>query len=355
MGNKFQPSIAIPPGVTIQEIIDDRGMTQKELAERLQVTPKHINKLIKGTASLTYDMALRLESVLGIPSSFWNNLETKYQDTLARMQALPQLTEETQLLKKIPYDEMSNKGWIPMASSSIEKIKNLRSYFRVVSLDCLPTVEATAFRKSEAFNANEYALAAWINQCEFEAQENSDINSYNAEKLADLLPKIRRLTTRPLKSSWKDLVILCAEAGVSCVMVEALLKTHVNGATKWLSNDRVMVALTTRGKYEDIFWFTFFHEIGHVFQNKKNIVFIDIENDEVDQLEKDADKFAMDFLIPQDKYSSFLKQADFLDIKKIREFSIELGVNIGIVIGRLMKEKYIDFGDAKYQRLRQKI
>jgi HTH-type transcriptional regulator/antitoxin HigA len=354
MAEKYIPNLAIPPGETIQEILDERGMTQRELADRLQVTTKHVNKLIKGTASLTYDMAIKMESVLDIPASFWNNLEMKYQDTLARNQALPQIEKETELLNLIPYNEMAKKGWVPDTRVALEKIKNLRSYFKVASLDCLPTIQAAAFRKSAVFSSDEYALAAWLNQCEIEALNHLDATAFSFEQLVSTLPKIRRLTTRPLKASWTELVTMCLEAGVLCVMVPPVTKAHVNGATKWLSNNRVMIAVTQRGGFEDIFWFTFFHEVGHIFQNKKNTVFVDIEHDEVTDLEKNADNFALDQLIPKHKYEAFLQQKNYLDVKKIRQFTDELGIHTGILVGRLMKENHIEFGDTNYLALRRK-
>lgn len=79
--------IAIPPGATIREQIDDRGMTQKELAERMDMSEKHISKLINGDVSLTNDTAFRLEMVLGIRSSFWTQMESIYRENLALVEA----------------------------------------------------------------------------------------------------------------------------------------------------------------------------------------------------------------------------------------------------------------------------
>lgn len=69
-----------------------------------------------------------------------------------------------------------------------------------------------------------------------------------------------------------------------------------------LSNDKIMIALLIKGGYEDIFWFTFFHELGHVFQEKKSEVFIDGEEYNNNELEIDADNFALTRLIPNKDY-----------------------------------------------------
>ena len=79
--------IATPPGATIKEQLDDRGMSQKEFASRMGMSEKHISHLINGDVQLTPDVAYRLELVLGMPASFWSNLEAIYREKLAKVDA----------------------------------------------------------------------------------------------------------------------------------------------------------------------------------------------------------------------------------------------------------------------------
>ena len=67
--------IAVPPGATIKEQLDDRGMSQKEFAARMGMSEKHISHLINGDVQLTPETAYRLETVLGLSARFWNRLE----------------------------------------------------------------------------------------------------------------------------------------------------------------------------------------------------------------------------------------------------------------------------------------
>lgn len=76
---KSRTIIATPPGVTIKEQLSDRGMSQKEFSARMELTEKHISRLINGEVRLTTDVANRLEMVLGIPANIWNNLEAIYK------------------------------------------------------------------------------------------------------------------------------------------------------------------------------------------------------------------------------------------------------------------------------------
>ena len=55
--------IATPPGATIKEQLNDRGMSQKEFAARMDMSEKHISKIINGEVQLTPETAVRLEMV----------------------------------------------------------------------------------------------------------------------------------------------------------------------------------------------------------------------------------------------------------------------------------------------------
>ena len=80
--------IATPPGATIKEQLNDRGMSQKEFAVRMDMSEKHISKLVNGEVQLTPEVSIRLEVVLGVPAKFWNNLEAIYREKLMRLRQM---------------------------------------------------------------------------------------------------------------------------------------------------------------------------------------------------------------------------------------------------------------------------
>ena len=104
--------IATPPGATIREQLEDRGMSQKEFAARMDLSEKHISKLINGEVQLTPDVAVRLETVLGVPARFWSNLEAIYREKLLKVEAENAMDEDEALAQQFPYSEMVKYGWI---------------------------------------------------------------------------------------------------------------------------------------------------------------------------------------------------------------------------------------------------
>jgi HTH-type transcriptional regulator/antitoxin HigA len=81
----YNPDIAIPPGESLQEILNSIGMTQRELANRMNLSPESITKIISGTKSITPDIANRLHKVLQISAKYWLNLEKNYQITKSNL------------------------------------------------------------------------------------------------------------------------------------------------------------------------------------------------------------------------------------------------------------------------------
>lgn len=350
----FNPGIAIPPGETLQEVLDDREMSQKELADRMGVTPKHINKIIKGKAAISHEISIKLEHVLSIKASFWNNLENKYQEDKARLESIDDIDDEEKLLKSIPYNEIAKLGWVEKTESKLEKVFNLRRFFGVASLNNISTIQHAAFRKSKKYEANPYVIATWLNQAELLARK-VETKAYNRNDLERTIPEFKKLTKLPAKAAIPKLKMLCSQIGIALVIIPHINKTYLNGVTKWISSDKAMIALSLKGAYEDIFWFTFFHELGHVIQEKKSELFIDGDEYVSNELEIKADDFALNSLLKAEYYNDFVSNKYYLDKVQLRNFAEKNNIHIGIIVGRLMKDGYIEFKDPSYEQLRRKI
>lgn len=79
--------IAVPPGETIREQIEDRQMTPAEFAARLSMSPRQLDSLLNGETELTGGLAGRLEAVTGVPADFWVRLEGIYREALDAVHA----------------------------------------------------------------------------------------------------------------------------------------------------------------------------------------------------------------------------------------------------------------------------
>jgi len=352
--NEYQACMAIPPGETLAEMLEDHNMPQNELAIRTGVSPKHVNGIIQGKAAISPDMALRLENVLGVSASFWNNLEVNYQETLARLELEKRMENEAAIMDKYNYTNMVKAGYVKATKSIKEKIQNLQRFFSVSSLEYVPSLmgAGAAFRKgdTETQKASPYALAAWIRQCEISAQSIITAE-FNREKLLASLSEFRKATTRTPAEFVPFLQNVCAECGVAFVIVPHIPKTYANGVSKWLTPKKAMIGLSLRGAYADIFWFTLFHEIGHlVMGHSKKETFITWKTaDTIDELEQEANRFAADRLIPPAEYKKFIAT---VSREKIITFSNHLGLHPGIVAGRLCNDCIYEWSQLNRFRIK---
>ena len=135
-----------------------------------------------------------------------------------------------------------------------------------------------------------------------------------------------------------------SECGVAFVLLPNLKNSGINGAVKWVNSDRVVLAMNNRGLDADKFWFSLFHEIKHVLQQKIKTVFISASTKELmeldNTLERDADAFASNYLISNAQMKQFSPNKYTTD-EEIVAFAKSIGIHPGIVAGRLQHEKII--------------
>lgn len=340
--------VATPPGDTIREQLEDRSMSQKEFAARMDMSEKHISRLINGDVQLTPDVAMRLEMVLGLPASFWMKLESIYREKLIRVQAENEMDEDLALIRKYPYAEMAKNGWVEETRVSIERVLNIRKFFEVVRLGlAFQNVPQIACRKLGEGEKSDYALVAWAQKAKIEAR-SIETRPINIEKLVDYLPAIRRMTTQDPSVFCPKLVEGLKECGIALVFLPHIGGSFLHGAT-FYDKSKIVIGMTVRGKDADKFWFSLFHELGHIILGHISQV-----NGTTEEDEGEANAFARNKLIPEEKFQQFVT-SHRLDVDSITSFANEIEIDKGIVVGRLQKEGYIPFSTFNYLKTKYEL
>ena len=340
--------LAIPPGETLADEITARGMSQTELAARLGRPVQVVNEIIHGKKAITDNTALALEKVLGIPAAFWVNLEQNYRMTRARLQERDRLQAEEGWLKELPVKEMQRRGWIAAGRTTHEKMRALLQFFGVANVAAYrKTTEVLGFRISDNAKLSPGALAAWLRKGELEAQM-IETRPFDSALLMDAARAARTMTEQPPQAFAPRLTALFANAGVAFVVVRELPKTGANGVARWLTGQKALIQLNLRYKWQDIFWFTLFHEVCHVLRHGNQKIIVD-GIDKNGPLEDEANHWAADFLVPPDAWSQFRCRTPF-NKNSIIAFARQIGIAPGIVVGRLQREqrlKYSEMSDLK--------
>lgn len=344
------------PGDTIQEIIDDINMTQAELAERLGRSKEKLNELIKGKAPLTKETALKLEYVLGIPASFWNNLEREYRDELFKIEQMEYLIKCEDWLSKFPLNFLKKCGILPSDSEAKgEMVQALLKFFRVASPDEWSNIyknNSLAFKIELRHTTHPEAISVWLRLGEIEAEKLSLAPFKGVKEVRNNLDKIKKLCYEEPIDWLIQLRDICAELGIALVYMSLIEKAPIYGATRWIQgNANPLIQITDRNKDYNSFWFTFYHELAHVLLHGKKDIFLEgISEINPDlEKEKEADDFAARTLIP-DKVRNKLSGMSHFDEKVIISLSREYNSHQSILVSQLQREdkmKYFELNHLK--------
>jgi HTH-type transcriptional regulator / antitoxin HigA len=348
-------SAPTPPGATLQDELSAHGITQASLATRIGLSAKHINQIIKGTAPITPDTALKLEHILDVKAGFWLQRESDYREALARLQERSQLEGELGWIKALHADVLAERGFIPQSTDKIQTLLGLLKFFRIPAFDNFSALTGAggtgvAFRAAAAHRADPYAVVTWLRACETRAEQIST-KPYDDSTFRASLHTIRKLTRDTNPANWiPTLIDLCAAAGVALVIEPTIGKTLLNGAAWWPSPEKAIIALTGRSKRADIFWFTFFHEAAHITLHSKKQAWVDITEKEQSfleanskaEIEREADQFAANRLVPAEHD---IELRELVPTKaSINDFAERLEIGADVVLGRLQHDGRIAYG-----------
>ena len=333
-GNKyvFEPDYAIPPGQTLREVMESLGMSQAELAKRTDLTVQSLNRIFKGAQPITYESANRLELATGVAARMWNNLEAQYREQLAKIHERDRLEADLAWLEEIPTAELVRRGILPKTKDKVLLLREGLKFFGVSSVTAWKRIwgaPAVAARRSPCFDSKAGAASTWIRLGELQARE-IDCRPFDRDCFRAALKQIRELTREPAQTFEPKMKRLCAESGVAVALLKEMKHVPWNGATKWLTAHKAMILLCLRGKGEDRFWFSFFHEAGHVLNDSKKDLLIN-DGSQEDPREKRANDFASEYLIPL-KYDDAIRR--IRSRKEVIHLADQLDIAPGIVAGR---------------------
>ncbi|WP_433432282.1 HigA family addiction module antitoxin [Nonomuraea sp. CA-141351] len=349
---EYAPESVDPPGETLKETLENLGITQADLARRIGLSTKHVNQIIQGAAILSPETAILLERATRVPASIWNNLEARWRTQQLREQESKALEESLPWLDNFPLGELEDRGVLPDKKKNVANLRRMLEFFGVANPKVAEELWGTyrvAFRRSTAKAPNEYATLVWLRLCVLAARD-IECRPYTRDALLELLPLLRSLTVRQPSTWINELPGLCAQAGVAIVFQRSMPHTHLSGATRWLTPDKVMIALSDRYKKDDRFWFSLFHEIAHVLLHGKRLTFLDGDpatNPLQSAEEDEANRFAVDILIPQQYAADYEKlKANPKPFTKIEAFAAHVGLAEGIVVGRLQHDGALKYNEG---------
>ena len=215
----WQRDWAVAPGEILLEAIQDRGMSQSDLARRMGRPIKTINEIVNGKAAITPDTAIQLEMTLGIEAAFWDNLESAYRAHLARERVEADLADHVSWAATFPLKDLVKHKLITRGDKKPATVRELFAFFGVGTREAWNShwgAPAVEYRASPAFEASPLATAAWLRWGELIAGR-IETEPFDAKRFRAVLAEIRNMTRRDFPLIHGKVQALCsAPASRSC-------------------------------------------------------------------------------------------------------------------------------------------
>ena len=349
--------LIIHPGETIADVLEDRGITQAELASRAGVSPAYVSNVIAGKKGISANFAMGLEYALGVPKSFWLNLQANYEAELLEVNEEQTITDEERKVREDLKDivkYLRKQGKMLIGENKDESILSLRKVLQISNITNLKEMIPTgAFRMAGNAAVNPNVLGAWIRLCQLAGNDKTISAKFEKKYTNDLIQEIKSIMCCKNAELQGDLKNVMEKYGIDFSVVKNFRGAPVQGYISQQNDGIYQMVLTIRGAFADIFWFSLFHEIGHIVNGDigKNLKFLDYGNDYDKELA--ADLFASNMLLSPESYKAFIQRNDF-SIEAICRYAESQHVMPYIVIGRLQKEKYLAYTMYSKYKLRYK-
>lgn len=325
------------PGTTVAMLMARQNVSAGELARRMSKDNSFVLRLLSGTEKIEAPVAQLLSANLGGSPTFWTSRQEKFEHALDRTARSLSPDVAKAWLKTLPLKDMNADGWIA-PSSKANTLQAALAYFSVTGPEEWReryTAHATQFsyRTSDAYESKLGALSAWLRQGELQASGMA-CEKWEAAGFREALRSIRGLTRLKEPAMFVGrLRALCAAVGVAVVFVRAPAGCRASGATRFITSEKAMIILSFRHLSDDHFWFSFFHEAGHLLLHGPGSTFIDGDAAEDTVKEREANAFAASLLVPMNEHERMLELG--ATVNDVVRFAVSIGISPGIVVGQL--------------------
>ncbi|MBR0791862.1 helix-turn-helix domain-containing protein [Bradyrhizobium manausense] len=332
--NSFDYEVPLP-GMYIQEELDAREWSQRDLAFILGIEEAALNKIIKGKTGISVEMSKALAVAFDIDADFFSNLQKSYD--LAHSAAPdPAIARRALLQSKYPAREMIKRDWIKNAN--VDRLEQqLERFFRTANDNNVAPLRHVA-KKTNAGESPTPIQEAWLYRV-MQIAEAMDCKPYSSRALSNAALVLKDLMLDPSDvAKVPDILAMC---GVRFVLVEGLPNAKIDGVCLWLDDTRPVVGMTLRHDRIDNFWFVLWHELCHVMNNDgKEEAIIDLElNGEKttdNAEEREANRYAANQCINAGDLISFCARRNgFFSERDVVNFAQMHRVHPGVVVGQL--------------------
>ncbi|WP_207594948.1 ImmA/IrrE family metallo-endopeptidase [Arthrobacter sp. D5-1] len=350
----FIPRWASAPGDTIRNIIDSQGVSPAQVESSCGLKEGELEGLLQGTVHIDQPLAESLSNCLGGSTTFWIRREQRFREQEA-------LVEADRWVETLPLKSMNRLSWLEVPRDWQERIEACLKFFGTDTLDAWrqsysDQLQTVKFRTSTSFQNQVPSVSTWLRAGEL-ANVGFNGGPLDRVSLSNSIPDLRELTRCPDPEIFLPAIqAILHRSGVSCIVVPTPEGCAASGASRVLQDGSALIQLSGRFLSDDQFWFSLFHEIGHLLLHNEAPLHIDGDpgDFEQDEMEREANSFAANVLWPFAERSD-AELGDRPSRRDIVRLASRLGTSPGVVLGQLQSSgvlHYSEFNNLKRRYVR---
>jgi HTH-type transcriptional regulator/antitoxin HigA len=349
----FDPDWFSKPGDTIVSLMERRQVTPCDLGGVIGGGMDTLRGILAGSITIDAPLARDLSNALGGSADFWLRRQANYDRALDRVVRVATESEGERWLELVPFPGRQPRAR-PGVDGRMDAVRRRLVFFDVNNLRTWTTRYGsvrsdTQFRTSPTLVSNEGAVAVWLRRGELDAALVVT-RPWDADALRGRLDEIRALSRIGQPSRFlPKLRDILASVGVALVVVRAPTGCRASGAMRPLASGKRMLLLSFRFRADDQFWFTVFHELGHLLLHDGQ-TFVDDEETLQDGREQEANAFARDCIVLPQLRAEFERLLP--SRKSILRFSVYAGISAGLTVGQMQHGRMI--GHEQFNSLKRR-
>lgn len=325
-------------GSMLRDYLEFYKISQTDFADRLGISTKHMNEILSGKTNISEELMLGISLITDIDVNLIFYVETKKRIYNYLNNHFDSEKEINKYLNTFCLNEMSKKKWITLRDSSsyTQNAIDLLDYLGISSFDNINNYLNKKILYKKKDNADINKIYLWIKRCD-NIISNKKINEYKSNNLINLLEELKIIRNKPFNE--EELISLFNKYGIYLVIEDALNGSKIRGCSM-VKGSNPAIYITRYFKEKASFYFTLYHEIGHIkkdYNRLKSKIIID-DNDE-----KEIDNYALNQMIPSDIWKDIINNS-----KNREEICKRNNIPLCFLYSRLAYEKLISYKSIDY-------
>lgn len=336
------PFEAFPVGEILLDEIKARGIKQKELAKKMEMSASVLNEILSGKRRLNAEYAYAFEMALGIPAEELLGLQADYDLNVIRIRERDMAEKEANLILNEYNQYFDIKTIIKSLNLGNCMNTEIVAFFKSVLKLPAPThIQPSftgCFKKSEAVGLDERMINTWVVLANYKASQLSISGSFDKAAMDEVASKLASVF-HTNKDTIQSVEKILSGYGIGFGCVEKINGASIDGYSTFI-NGVPFIIVTKRYDRIDNLAFTVMHELGHIYLHnaESRISIVDYSSDAKE--EKEANAFACEKLIAKKVWTKApeVELNPYIIQRVYTKWATENNLNKWIVLGRISHE-----------------